>query len=130
MLKSVVSTRLQILFAIAAAFAIAIGNSPVNAESTMAEEENPEAVVPYNNLCVDDALVVGDQVTIGDQTYTLEEDEDGLHIEYMLVSADTGEPVSDEVGTYSLTEFAEDCETATFQVVDGVDSIVGEDVDE
>jgi hypothetical protein len=129
MFKSVVSTRLQILLAIAVVSAIAIGISPANAEPMMGEEETPEAVFPYNNLCADDELKVGDQVTIDDETYTLEEDEEGLHIEYMVVSADTGEPVSDEVGTYSLTEFGEDCETATFQVVDGVDSIVGEDVD-
>ena len=129
MFKSVVSTRLQILLAIAVTSAIAIGVTPLNAEPMMGEEETPEAVVPYNNLCADDELKVGDLVTIADQEYTLEEDEDGLHIEYMLVDAETGEPVSDEVGTYSLTEFAEDCETVTFQVVDGVDSIVAEDVD-
>jgi hypothetical protein len=129
MLKSMLSTRLQVSLAIAAA-AIATGVTGVTSlNAAPASQASQNTVIAYENMCEEDELVAGDEVSIGDDSYVLEEDENGLFIEYVLVDAETGEQVSEEVGTYSLTEFGEDCETVSFQQVDGVDSLVGEDVD-
>ena len=123
------STRLQVLLAIAAAASTTglFGISSLNAAPTNSGDRS--TVVAYDNMCGDDELSAGETITVNGDEYTLEEDENGLFIEYVMVDPETGEQASDEVGTYSVTEFADDCETVSLDQIDGLDSLVGDDVD-
>jgi hypothetical protein len=123
------SNRLHVILAVAAAASTTglFGMSSLNAAPTISGDRS--TVVAYNNMCGNDELSAGEDITIDGDDYTLAEDENGLFIEYVMVDSETGEQTSDEVGTYSVTEFASDCETVTLQQIDGVDSLVGDDVD-
>jgi hypothetical protein len=131
MSKSVLSLKLYSVLAIATATsAIGLfGIKSLNAAPSDNLDRSSEMLVAYENMCADDELMAGDEVTVEGETYTLAEDEDGLFIEYIRVDEE-GEDTGEGVGTYSLTEFGDDCETASFEQVDGTDSIIGEDVDE
>jgi hypothetical protein len=129
MSKLMLSNRLHIILAVAAAASTTglFGMASLNAAPTISGDRS--TVVAYNNMCGEDELSAGEDITVGGDDYTLAEDENGLFIEYVMVDSETGEQTSDEVGTYSVTEFASDCETVTLQQIDGVDSLVGDDVD-
>lgn len=131
MIKSASILKLSGLMAIAGtACAIALfGTKPVDAASNEGVNQPSHQLIAYNNMCADDELAAGDEVTVNGDTYTLEEDEDGLFIEYILVDEE-GEDTGKGVGTYSLTSFNDDCETVSLEQMDGTDSIIGEDVDE
>jgi hypothetical protein len=82
----------------------------------------------YENMCDGDELVAGDEVTVNGETYTLEEDSDGLYIQYVMVDED-----GNEEGPYtiSVASFSDDCETVSFEENPEIDVVlVGEDVDE
>lgn len=131
MSKSVLSLKLYSVLAIAAATSAIglLGMKSLNAAPSNNVDRSSDMLIAYENMCADDELMAGDEVTVEGETYTLEEDEEGLFIEYILVDEE-GEDTGAGVGTYSLTEFGDDCETVSFQQVDGTDSIIGEDVDE
>jgi hypothetical protein len=82
-------------------------------------------LIAYDNSCPSENLSAGDEVTVDGETYSLEEDGAGLFIEYVLEGDEEG-----AVGTYSVMGFGNDCETVQFQQIDGIDSLVGSDVDE
>lgn len=130
MLQSTSMLKLSGLAAIATVMGslAALEIEPVRAGTLPSFDLPSPQLVAYENMCEEDELLAGDEVTIEGETYTLEEDEDGLFVEYMLVDEE-GEDTGDGVGTYSLASFDEDCETASFEQVDGTDSIIGADVD-
>jgi hypothetical protein len=88
---------------------------------------NSPLLIAYDNYCPDDELQAEDEVVVDGETYELVGNNDDLFIEYDLVD-DDGNPVGD--GTISVTEFSTDCETVTFEHIEGLDyEIVGDDVD-
>lgn len=131
LLKLMLRLEVSGLVAIAASTAAIglFGMKASNAAPSDTVDRPSEFVIAYENMCADDELVAGDEVEIDGEVYPLEEDEDGLYIEYMLVDEE-GDDTGEGVGTYSLTEFGDDCETVTFEAIDGTDSIIGDDVDE
>jgi hypothetical protein len=97
-----------------------VGASNAASLPDAAPQNNQDDVlmIAYENACAEDELVAGDEVTVNGETYTLEEDEDGLFMEY------------GDAGSYSVVSFDADCETVSFQQIDGTDTIVAEDEDE
>jgi hypothetical protein len=122
----------KLLMALAA---VAVGFAPmsaINAAVVQNAQNQPtdSLIAELDNQCADDDLVAGDEITVNGETYTLEEDEDGLFIEYVLADDDGTVDEEAGVGTYSVVSFDEDCETVGLDQVDGTDSLVGADVDE
>jgi hypothetical protein len=82
----------------------------------------------YENMCQEDEIAAGDEVTIDGEGYALDEDSDGLYIEYVMVDEDGNE---DGPYTISVASFDEDCETVYFEENPEIDVVlVGDDVDE
>jgi hypothetical protein len=120
MRQSLFTSKASKAMLLAAAATLAFGRMGIahaavlnGAESNVAAEN----AIAFDNACADDELLEGDEVTVAGEELSLEEDGDGLFI-----------VVDDE--SYSVVSFESDCETVTFQQIDGVDTLSGSDVDE
>jgi hypothetical protein len=96
------------------------GESQDNHQSTV-------QVIAYENACESEELKAGDTVSVNGDEYTLEEDENGLFISYIVVDENNQE-IEGQDGTLSVVHFGEDCSTVEFEEVEGVDT-VGTDQD-
>jgi hypothetical protein len=132
MRQSLFTSKASKLFMALAAAAVGFAPmSAINAAVVQDAQNNPaDSIIALDNQCEDDTLEAGDEITVNDETYTVQEDEDGLFIEYVM--ADEEGTVDEEAGTgtYSVVSFADDCETVELTQVEGTDSLVGNDVDE
>ncbi len=93
-------------------------------------QENHQSKVQllaYENACESEELKAGETVKVNGDEYTLEEDENGLFISYIVVD-ENGEEIEVQDGTLSVVNFGADCSTVEFEEVEGVDT-VGEDQD-
>jgi hypothetical protein len=117
---SLINKAPQFLLFVATAF-LAFGRMGVLNASVFQPVESRgisvSKLIAFDNSCADDELLAGDEVTVEGEDYALEEDADGLFI-----------AIADE--TYSVVSFESDCETVSFQQVDGVDVLSGNDVDD
>jgi hypothetical protein len=120
MRQSLFTSKVSKVLLIAAAATLAFGRMhTLNAAVIQSANTAPamDTVIAFDNACADDDLIEGDEVTVEGTDYALDEDADGLFITV-------------EGETYSVVSFDSDCETVSFQQVDGVDTLVGTDVDE
>jgi len=82
----------------------------------------------YENMCQDEELSAGGEVTVNGETYTLKEDDNGLYIDYVMVD---GQGNEEGPYTISVASFDEDCTTVHFEENPNVDVVLtGDDVDE
>lgn len=100
--------------------ALMFGESQENQQSTV-------QLLAYENACTTEELTAGDTVKVNGEEYTLEKDENGLFISYIVVDENNQE-IEGQDGTLSVVHFGEDCSTVEFEEVEGVDT-VGEDQD-
>jgi hypothetical protein len=96
------------------------GESQENHQSTV-------QLLAYENACESEELKADDTVIVNGDEYTLEEDENGLFISYIVVDENNQE-IEGQDGTLSVVNFGADCSTVQFEEVGGVDT-VGEDQD-